>query len=80
MEKVVQLNNESPNSALIYFLSLCIIVLCGVIVALWKDRKVEEVKNFNMLLRAVDSFKDNAIALEGLKDKLNQLLLKSWVN
>jgi hypothetical protein len=55
-------------------------VLCGVIVALWKDRKVEEVKNFNMLLRAVDSFKDNAIALEGLKDKLNQLLLKSWVN
>jgi hypothetical protein len=76
MDKVIEASNENPNEALIYLLGLIITVLCGVVVMLWKERKKEEVKNFNMLLRAVEGFKDNSFALERLQYKIDQLLKK----
>lgn len=76
MEDVIDYASNSPNEALIYVLCTIITALCFVVRTLWTDRKAEEAKNFNMLLKSVENFKDNAVALEGLKDKVDQLLRK----
>ena len=76
MEKVLELSSDEPDKAIIYLLGLIITVLCGVVVILWKDRKKEEIKNFNMLLKNLEYIKENSISFEGVKDKIDQLLRK----
>lgn len=76
MDKVLDYTNDEPNKALIVLLITITVSLSGLVIALWKEKKKEDVKNFNMLLKAVESFKDNAVALEGLKEKVDQLLRK----
>ena len=71
MDKVLELSNEDPNGALIYFLSVVIVALCGVIITLWSQKKKEDVKNFNMLIRAIEKFKDVDNALERISEKVD---------
>ena len=76
MDKVLELSDKDPNAALIYFLSVVIVALCGVVITLWSQKKKEDVKNFNMLIRNIENLKDNANALERLQDKVDSLLKK----
>ena len=70
MDKVLELSSKDPNGALIYFLSVVILALCTVIVTLWSQKKKEDVKNFNMLIRAIEKFKDVDNALERISEKV----------
>ena len=87
MDKVLEYSDDSPYKAIIYLLLLAIVGLCGVIVVLWKEQKKEEVKNFNMLLKAIEAFRENGNALDSvktnaiiefnnIKNKMDQLLHK----
>ena len=71
MDKVLELSDKNPNGALIYFLSVVIVALCTVVVTLWKQKKSEDVKNFNMLIRAIEKFKDVDNALERISEKVD---------
>lgn len=70
MEKVIELSDKDPNGALIYFLSVVILSLCWVVLTLWSQKKKEDVKNFNMLIRAIEKFKDVDNALERISEKV----------
>ena len=70
MDKVVEYSSESPYKAIVYMLVVAVAGLCSVVVVLWKDNKKEEVKNFNMLLRAIEAFKENGEELDSVKNNL----------
>ena len=85
MDKVIEYGSDSSYKAISYMLMVAVVGLCATVVVLWKDNKKEEIKNFNMLLRAIEAFKKNGEELDSVKykatiefnnlnNKINQLL------
>ena len=68
METVITYIDESPGKAIVYILMVAILGLCGVILALWRDKNKNEKKNFNMLVRSIENLKDYATAINNLTD------------
>ena len=87
MDKIIEYSGDSPNKAIICILLSAVVGLCGVIVVLWEEQRQEEVKNFNMILKSIESFRQNGVALDSvktsaivefnnIKNKMDQLLEK----
>jgi len=76
MESIINYIDENPSKAIVYLLMAAVMSLSGVVVYLFRDRQKQELKNFDMLIRSLETLKDNTNLLDRVREKLDILLRK----